>query len=677
MEIRHIDERLRELAHVMPPDKLKKLRMAWVMMRTPAEKARIEQYIDMMRMKHVRPSVERRIVLPPPRNLPADGIRAGDVQYLGRAIRPFFLPTQDINRHIGVFGATGSGKTTCALQLIHDLHKNGIPFLVLDWEASYRCLLDVIPETVVYTVGRDIRPLHLNILHVPPGISRDEYLKSVINLFAADYLSGAGSDTQLLIYMREAFQKYRNPTFAELAAYILDAIEGERTKGKGKLGGRSGLWKDTVMRIITFLGCGASGEVVNSDYHCPIDTLLSRPTVVEMGGVKSERDRKLIVHLLLNWMQLWLEHRGIIGDELRHLVVLEEFHNITMRGKEDNLISLLFRQARKYGVGLVGLTQSPSEVPVAVMGNMNTKLCFSLSHGADIGAVGKAMNLSYEQAQYLTMQETGEAITSSQHAAGEPFLVSIDHRIRAAGVSDDALRAGSDTSVDSGHICENQGESRNIQGTQNTDTSPLSAGALGPLERCVVSDIIQHPYDGIEVRRKRLELHAADIKQLTDGLIQRGIVQPVLVDSLKLFAFTDSGRNSVEESGLSIPKSHGRGGMEHAYVVHRVVQHLKTLGMFPRRESGGIDVSAADAGVVVEVETGKSDIYTNIRKLLDSRHPHKYMVVTRKDAEITIRRIADTYQLIRVFHFKDFLKLTKSQLLQSAHSPKSTSTASG
>ena len=51
-----------------------------------------------------------------------------------------------------------------------ELIKADIPFIVIDWEKSYRFLTKVHPDVEVYTVGNDdINPIHFNMLDIPPG----------------------------------------------------------------------------------------------------------------------------------------------------------------------------------------------------------------------------------------------------------------------------------------------------------------------------------------------------------------------------------------------------------------------------------------------------------------------------------------------------------------------------
>ena len=81
--------------------------------------------------KHVKKGLDDCVLLPPPVADKCKGeIEIGQVSYAGNTLYPFGLNLKDINRHVGIFGSTGSGKTTCAVNLITNLRRRGVKFLL-------------------------------------------------------------------------------------------------------------------------------------------------------------------------------------------------------------------------------------------------------------------------------------------------------------------------------------------------------------------------------------------------------------------------------------------------------------------------------------------------------------------------------------------------------------------
>ena len=271
--MKYIDEKLKMLQPVLGPERTARLRQMYFFEDDFREKKELESHMDLLISRYVKKDVNDQIILPPlPKDLCAGQINIGELEYLGRKISPLYLRLKDINRHVGIFGSTGTGKTSFALNLIRQLHKKGVPFLIFDWEKSYRSLIKEIPDLQVFTVGSDINPLFLNFLTVPPGIAFDEYIKSIVAIISEDYIGGIGADTMLLNYMEMAYQETGHPYFEDLKQIVLREINKDMGR-KGRLTGRSGLWKESVSRQITFMSKGGAGTVVNPRKHYPLEDL--------------------------------------------------------------------------------------------------------------------------------------------------------------------------------------------------------------------------------------------------------------------------------------------------------------------------------------------------------------------------------------------------------------------
>jgi len=157
-----IDSKLKTLKPVLGDKKVMKLRAMYYFEDDFRAKREIENRIDLLISKLVKTDINDLIILPPPNEEQCSGdIYLGDVEYLGKSICPFHLKLKDLNRHMGIFGSTGSGKTTLAKNLIRKLHKKDLPFMIFDWETSYRSLVREFKDVEVLTVGKDIHPLHI------------------------------------------------------------------------------------------------------------------------------------------------------------------------------------------------------------------------------------------------------------------------------------------------------------------------------------------------------------------------------------------------------------------------------------------------------------------------------------------------------------------------------------
>jgi uncharacterized protein DUF87 len=659
-----IDEKLKTLQPILGMIKTQRLRQMYFFEDDFRLKREIENHIDLLISRLVKKKIEDEIILPPPEKELCDGdLNIGEIEYLDRKFYPFHLKLKDINRHVGIFGSTGSGKTTFAKNLIRKFHKRGTPFLIFDWEKSYRNLIRDFPDVQVLTVGSDINPLFLNFLSVPPGIEYEEYIKSIIAIISEDYVGGIGADTMLLNYMGMAYRETKDPFFEDLKQIVVREINKDMGR-RGKLSGRSGLWKESVSRQITFLSKGAAGSVVNPKKHHPLHELFNRPIVLEFGNLKSPYDRRFFIHVILNWLSIYNQYQGIHSENLRQVILFEEFHNIVMKGREDNMVSTLFRESRKYGIGLIAIDQTPSEIPNSIFANMNAKVSFALGTSRDISAMGKAMNLDAYKSKYLGMLKTGQAMINVKQRHYETFLIRSPFIKQEENIWDEELKGKMKKFAGRIRLKEPDFEISSIsQSPQKSENS----SPLGPLEKVFLTNIIERPLDGVDERTKGLGIHPSTISSLHTSLSQQELIKTVNVDKKKLFEITDRGKIIAEKLGIHIPRKQTKGGIEHTYWIHQTVQFLKKHEFQPTCEVNGIDIVDKKNGIAIEIETGKSDLSSNLLKLKESRFSRCFILATNKVAEFKINPKAIEFPTIQAMHVKDFLKITKNQILISSN----------
>ena len=145
------------------------------------EKEEWMQVINLLSEKYKIDTMEESVTLPPPVKEECTGdIVIGDTRYLNQPSQRFGLNLPELTRHMGIFGSTGTGKTTLAKNILRELAKRNIPFIVFDWERNYRDLLKENKAVKIFTIGTDISPFYFNYLKMPKGISYKEYVKNVV-----------------------------------------------------------------------------------------------------------------------------------------------------------------------------------------------------------------------------------------------------------------------------------------------------------------------------------------------------------------------------------------------------------------------------------------------------------------------------------------------------------------
>lgn len=647
-----IDEKLKILQPVLGKGKTAKLRLAYHIEDDYRAKKEIENRIDLLIATHVKKDASDQIILPPPDgcNGPGD-LAVGTVRYADKPMGEFRITGQDMIRHVGVFGATGSGKTTLIYNLMRQLLSQGRPFLVLDWKRDYRDLLNN-PEfkgkIKVLTAGRDIAPFRFNPKVKPPGVDAHVWMKHLIEIISHAYLLGPGAEDVIRENMHA-------PTFQEMQEKL----------NKQQKRARELLWWASAKRTLNAINFPGLSEVVNC-HDSNLLELLEGNFILELDGL-SDLDKVFLIGSMLMWIYYHrMSQEG--REQWKHTIILEEAHHLLLkRGSQaETYADTLMREVRVFGQAMVIIDQRPSKISDSAMANINTKVCMSLNHETDVRAMSRSLLLDRYQDKFLGMLQVGEAIIKSYRLAS-PFQAALPRfEIQKGAFSDEMLKklnpkpSGPAAPAQAGiEVC------RVPHAPQMVDNPP--PGRLQAMEKCVLSDISEHPFDGVEARSKRLGLHPSQMSTLHESLGEKRIIRPVQVGLLKLFDITTEGRRIAEMNGIKIRKMDSRGGIEHAFAVHQTMQHMSKLKFRPACEVGDIDIVDAGNGIAIEIETGKSNIIANLMKLDECGHANLFMLATTKPAEFKIKARQPDFPNVRFMHIKDFLKLSPSQITSRSH----------
>lgn len=119
---------------------------------------------------------------------------------------------------------------------------------------------------------------------------------------------------------------------------------------------------------------GVAGTVLDCDVSYPVAELLSRPTVLELGGLgEEEQSQAVVVALVVGAVTSHFKRHWPRDAQLRHLTVIEEAHRLLARaghgghanqpdaaGQAARQFSEMLSEVRAYGEGVVVVDQVPT-----------------------------------------------------------------------------------------------------------------------------------------------------------------------------------------------------------------------------------------------------------------------------------------------------------------------------
>ena len=143
-------------------------------------------------------------------------------------------------------------------------------------------------------------------------------------------------------------------------------------------------------------------------------------TILNLSGVPNEIMQTISGTLLKIVFDalFWGQNLSIGGKEQPILIVLEEAHNYLKAGENSissNTVQNIAKEGRKYGVGLMLVTQRPSELDETVLSQCGTMIALRMNNSKDRGHIKSAIQDELQTiVDLLPSLRTGEGIISGE-----------------------------------------------------------------------------------------------------------------------------------------------------------------------------------------------------------------------------------------------------------------------
>ena len=322
----------------------------------------------------------------------------------GAAIR---LPEEDLLRHVVILGATGSGKTVLGKAILEEAVRAGIPVVAVDSQGDLASLaLAATQETAAaHETPQDARDEYwaraavqiltpgsrhgvarsLNPLKDAPAFEAQEdavlYVDAIAEGLASamgyNLASDSGSRAKDTIYiaLQDAWRTGKWPKQVTDLPHILER------RGATDDALLSHKERAALVRRSKAMTVGAKGLLFTAGPPLDVKEMVdwapkgrTPVNIVYTGGLRSPSEREMVVATLCEDVYHWMVSSS--NGHLRLVLYVDEVAGLCPPHPKNppakKFLSLLFRQARKYGVGLIVATQNVTDLDYKALGQANT-----------------------------------------------------------------------------------------------------------------------------------------------------------------------------------------------------------------------------------------------------------------------------------------------------------------
>jgi DNA helicase HerA-like ATPase len=337
-----------------------------------------------------------------------------------------------VARHMAILAMTGGGKTVASRRILRELIDEGYPLVILDPHGDY----------LGFWEKRDLFPKN-DIKLFYPHLSVNESNRNIIGFLVKKMTQGF-TETQLEIFHNTMEGVDISDDGGLAVSNFIDRLLQRLDNASARHPGTIPAVKRGLRLVQKQMDAmKASNEQLRKrlkDFPFePMPDPLSSPdkfvspaqaSIIYLGGY-DHLTQSTIVALVLGHL---FENRASMQNKIPpFLVVVEEAHNfIPSRGEGQadtpsvEIIRKLITEGRKFGTGLLLISQRPSRLDETTLSQCNSFLIFRLVNPRDQAFVEKVMeNLSKADSRLLPGFGPGQGIISGQ-AVRFPLVIRVD-----------------------------------------------------------------------------------------------------------------------------------------------------------------------------------------------------------------------------------------------------------
>lgn len=358
-------------------------------------------------------------------------IEMGKVMKKKRKKHKFFLSLKDLERHMFVCGATGTGKSNFLQYFLMNLKKHyNIPFLLVEFKGEYIYLQDIIEDLLVIRPGENFS---MNIFN-PEGANPEIHAERIFDILKSGQFLDEHAE----------FSPQMQKVLVDILTIVCRDPQIQSWKGFYK---QCEKYLDDQKKIIPMVhqtlisirnrirrfSIGPLKAVFAKRHKLKIKDLFDKnilidlSSIIRLGGEKE--DALFFLNMILKY--LWdknLTYGAYNFQGIKHITIVEDAQYFAPKDKSSQTkitsyledIALLQRGT---GECLISIATRPN-ISAEILANCGVLITFKNYMSKDF--LSKLLNLSEEDEDYLSYLEEGQCI-ARVNSIKKPFLLWIPY----------------------------------------------------------------------------------------------------------------------------------------------------------------------------------------------------------------------------------------------------------
>jgi len=358
-------------------------------------------------------------------------IKIGKIIEKGRMKHKFSLSLEDLEKHMFVCGATGTGKSNFLQHfLINFTQRYKIPFLLVEFKGEYHFLQRKIEDLLIIRPGENFS---INIF-IPGDSLPEVHAERIFDILKSGKFldEKAEFSPQMEKVLVEILTKVcQNKKFQSWQGFY-DYCKGYAKNKKDEIPMLSQTLISITNRIRRF-SLGSLKALFDTEHKIKTEGLFERnilidlSSIIRLGGEKE--DALFFLNMILKY--LWDKNltRGAYNFQgIKHITIVEDTQyfapkDLTRKNKLTSYLEDIALLQRGTGECLISLATHP-DISEEILANCGVLICFKTHMAKDF--LCKLLNLDIKHESYLSILKKGQCIVRV-NSIERPFLLKVPH----------------------------------------------------------------------------------------------------------------------------------------------------------------------------------------------------------------------------------------------------------